>query len=216
MFGIGEALEIDVERLADGAAAAVRRDHEIGGKGALAIWRVRANHDLVLALAKVGDRMAEQQAHAGNGHEPRVHPVHQLELLALEPIGVPRVVAENREVELGDAAALAVAILHGRGLEAHGDQRLRHAAVLEQVEGRRMECRCPVIDDRRGLALEDRDGNARAGEDECRDRAYRPAADDHHAIVLAFHGVPYWRASGTGARQGLCWRGVAGAMPCPG
>src|SRR5262249_27005726 len=114
------------------------------------------------------DGVAEQQADVGDRPQPPMRPVHELELLALEPVGVARVAAEYREVELRDAAALTVAILHGRGLEAHGDERLGRAATLEQVERRRMKRRRPVVDDGRGLALEHGDRNALEREGERR------------------------------------------------
>ena len=70
----------------------------------------------------------------------------ELVLLALDPVGVARLVGDEGEVEDGPAAGLHVEDLPGRRFLAHGDEGLADTKLIEIVEGRRMEGRGAQVD----------------------------------------------------------------------
>jgi hypothetical protein len=194
VLGVGEALEADVHRLADLAPAAVGGDEEVARERLPAGRTIDLDLDAVVALSHADHAVLEREFRAGNLRELAVEPVDELELLALQTVRMAGVVLQRGEVELGDLAPFAVAELAHRRDETHSEQRAFRPAFLQQVERGRMEGRGAVVELDARFALEHGDRDARAREEQRRERADRTAAGDDHAIVLALHGSRYERS----------------------
>ena len=183
MLGIGEAREADAERAPHGAAPAIGGDQIVAAKDLRSLGGAGGDADAVVVLRDLDRLVAEPQLDAGDRGQALIGPAHQLELLALQAIGMPRVPAQERQVEFGDLALAPVAVLHHRADQSHAQKRRGRAAFLEQIERRRMEGRGAIVENDFALALEHGHGNAALGEQQRRKRADRPAADDDHPIV---------------------------------
>src|SRR3954469_9233069 len=90
-LGEGHALEFDADRAAHGAPGAVGADQVIAAVLAIDGYATRI-------LPHGRDRSVEQQFYA---LEPVAHQSGVLELLVLHPIGMARLVLQQREIELG-------------------------------------------------------------------------------------------------------------------
>src|SRR5262245_55846483 len=104
-FGKRVARELDVERLADRRAAAVRADEIAAGHRLTARRRVDANVDAVVVRRDGVDGSTEHHFRVRKRLKPlKTHP-GDLVLLALDDKRIRRVVLEDTVIEFGDQAA---------------------------------------------------------------------------------------------------------------
>ena len=161
-LGEGEPLELDALRDAHERGGAVRADQVASALGAL-LHALEAHErgDTALVLVRADYGLAEVDLEAVFLLQALVEDARELPLLGLHAVGVRGAARELREVEGGDRAGVAVAVLPGRGDHPLLDHLLGDAAELvEHVEGRRVEGRGARVDGEAGLGLEDRDGDA--------------------------------------------------------
>ena len=134
----GEPVEGDVQGLADVAAGAVGADEETALEASGAAVPGYHRGDARRVFFHPGHFAGEEHFRPGHTRQLLVQQPVELELLALEPVWVRRDVGDASEVELGDAAR-ALAVLKGRGLEAHGQKIVQHPGGGQHVDGGRME-----------------------------------------------------------------------------
>ena len=149
-----EPVEGDVQGLADVAAGAVGAHQEKaleapGGAAVLGYHRGDARR----VFFHPGHFAGEEHFRPGHARQLLVQQPVELELLALEPVGVRRDVGDASEVELGDAAR-ALPVLKGGGLEPHGQKIVQHPGGGQHVEGGRMEGGGPQRFRQRGLCFQ--------------------------------------------------------------
>jgi len=138
---MGPAREIDAELLAHERPATVAGDRIVGGERHRAVRRLGRHGNGIVILRDADHAMPEAQDCGRRLDERAVGPADQLELLALQPERIGGVLAQQCEVEFGDLAEPAVAVLHRRRLQAHGQQgggrgRSAPGARGSAVEGR--------------------------------------------------------------------------------
>ncbi len=146
MLGMGIAVESDAEFLAHRRAAAVCGDQPLACKLGRSVGPLAGYGHAVVGLRQPRDPVAEDDLRTIDLVEPAVEIIDELELLALKPVGVVRILFEHRQVEFGDAPLLPVAELPGRAFQAALDEGLGDPRPLQQVERRRMERRCAVVE----------------------------------------------------------------------
>ena len=212
MLGMGVALETDAHQLANGAAPAVGGDQPGAAVLRHSVRRPAGHAYPVLVLRDPGHLVLEQERGPVDLAEPVVEPADQLELLALQPVGVAGVAGEHRQVELGDPALLPVAELPDRADQPHPDHRVRRAALLQQVERRRVDRRGPVVDHDAGLLLEHGYGKAGARQQIRRHGPDRSAARDQNSVGRLRHVAPSRRRHARILRKAVPRYGPSGLL----
>ena len=158
-----EAFEGNAQKPAHGTAPAVRADQEIALEGPRSFGRLRDHLHIVRADAHFHDVVRNAPLRAGDAHQLPVTPARELVLFAVNAVRMARVVLQHAEVEFGDQALLAIAVLHQRKNQPLGHQLRRGAAFLQQLQGRRMPGGSAVFRAQLRVPLEhhDRDAGAR-------------------------------------------------------
>jgi hypothetical protein len=186
-LGIGLPLEAQADGLAREAARAVRAEEKAGPH--LLPLCGRDGHAL-LVLRQVRKRCPETKGYPGFTLEARQEGEGELPLLALQPIGMPRLPGEHREIEDGALAARVQADLPIGADEPLGHEFARDAERLQHVEGRRMKGgRAQVAHDLR-LRLEHLDVEPGAREEEGGAEADRARPRDDDLGVARSHPKP--------------------------
>ena len=174
---VGHAVEGQPQRLADGAAGPVGGHGEIG-----AVFGAVGQPDDG-AVAEVGgrdDRASELQLDQRIGPEPLGQYLAELELLALQPVGVGGDVGDGGQVESGRHPAPQVPVGEVAGLQPPGDQLADDAQFVEQVEGGRMEGGSPQLQGQFRLGLHQGDRRAPPGQHRGGHAPDRPGPDHDH------------------------------------
>ena len=190
LVGIGEAVETDAERAADDARGAVGGDQVIARVRFVARRPAHGDAHAVVVLIDAGDRVVEEQFDLGPVPQRLGGDAGQLELLALQPVGMVRQVRQAGEIEGRMVAAAAVAKLVGRRFQAHLQQPPGQPQRRQHVEGGRMEGRGPEVHRQVGFGLEDGDPDTGPGQDQRRDAAGGPGAGDQDMGVVTHYRVP--------------------------
>jgi hypothetical protein len=142
-FRPGEAFEFDAERTANFTPGAVGADQPAAGPDLLPVVDPYRHLYAIIILPNVLQPGSELDpeiavvAQAGQQY-PR-----QFELLALHPVWMSGPVRDLSEIELRNHPMPFRPILQLRGLQAFIGELTRNAEIVEHIQRRRMECRCP-------------------------------------------------------------------------
>ena len=191
-LGLGEALELDAEILADNRARAFRAD-EIAAFNRLALAGLveEASRDAVGLVLEALEGGAEANHDFGMGFGERQPFLDDLDALALQGVWKARVVFQEAMVEGGDAfPARAIPVVeHWRDDAARREALIEADAVVQLQRGRVVGAGARHLLEKALLAqlLDQHDLDAGLGERECKAKPDRAGADDDDRIGGTAH-----------------------------
>lgn len=179
-----KTFEVDAERFAHRRAAAVAADQVAAGNAAGARRRLDLGFDPVVELREIHD--ARRERHRGMGEAAKALDGHigELVLLALHDEGVPGVILQDAEIELGDHFARGAIPDPEFGLDQTArDDVVDEAQAVEEFKRRRVRGRGARIVVDPLLGLEDLDRKALTRQRQRRDDADRAAAGNEDGTL---------------------------------